>query len=113
MRTRNAGFICFLLRCGALGAADATLRIAGQPHLLPAACERIEQHQAPGERLADAREQLDRLQRLERAHDTYQGSEDSHRDATLLDRLGILGEQARKATPVRPALAEYRHLALD
>src|SRR5260221_12444387 len=113
MRARNGGFICFPLGCGPPGPADATLRIAGQPHLVPAACERIEQHQAAGKGLADAREQLDRLQRLERAHDTHQGSEDAHRGATLLDRLRILGEQAVIARRVRAAQVEYRHLAVE
>jgi len=86
--------------------------VAAQPHLVERRIERVEQDQPPGRRLADPEEQLERLTRLQRAHDPRQDAE----HAALGARRRQLGRRRlrEEAAIARPFVGlEHRQLALE
>ena len=86
--------------------------IAAQPHLVERRVERVEQDQAADRGLADAEQQLERLARLQRAHDARQHAE----HAALGARRRELGRRRlREEAAVARALVrlEDRELALE
>src|ERR1700676_4837568 len=65
-----------LMNCRVV-AANRARRIPAQPQLAEAHAQRVEEQETPGERFADAENELDRFHRLKRAHDTGENTQDA------------------------------------
>ena len=94
-------------------AADRAVGVAAHRDLVERRPERVEEEQSPGERVAAAEDELERLVRLERADDPGQHAEDAALRAARRE-LGRrrLREEAAVARAARRGV-EHRDLALE
>src|SRR5438046_856507 len=106
-------FMFFSSCRGGLLTAYGALGVADKAYLVPAACERVEQQQAPRKGFADAGDELDRFGRLEGADHADERREDAHDRATFVLRLRILGEKTVVTRARRVAQVEHGHLSIE
>src|SRR5690606_13841046 len=92
--------------------ADRAGRITPHPELAEAAAQGVDQQQAPHHRLAEAGQQLERLQRLQAANDADQRTGHAGLAASQL-RLAAMTVQAVVAGAVVAPGIEHRELALQ
>src|SRR5579871_5056177 len=100
--------------CGRLlRAANIAAGILHEAHFVPAACERIEQHEAPCQRLADTRGELDGFQGLERPDDPDQWCKHAERGASLFAFHRRVRAEAVVARRIPKAQVEYGDLPIE